>query len=51
MDPHVMHEHYSQANEWYLMTEITRLVKKETGKTTLRIGDGVNDVGMILALA
>ncbi|XP_050370284.1 probable phospholipid-transporting ATPase 5 [Argentina anserina] len=26
---------------------ITRLVKKHTGKTTLAIGDGANDVGMI----
>lgn len=26
---------------------VTRLVKEETGKTTLAIGDGANDVGMI----
>ncbi|KAL4653452.1 hypothetical protein ACB092_01G304400 [Castanea dentata] len=26
---------------------VTRLVKRETGKTTLAIGDGANDVGMI----
>jgi phospholipid-translocating ATPase len=27
--------------------QITRLVKEGTGKTTLGIGDGANDVGMI----
>ncbi|XP_042500800.1 probable phospholipid-transporting ATPase 8 [Macadamia integrifolia] len=27
---------------------VTRLVKKATGKTTLAIGDGANDVGMLL---
>lgn len=27
--------------------QITRLVKQHTGKTTLAIGDGANDVGMI----
>ncbi|XP_043724022.1 probable phospholipid-transporting ATPase 8 isoform X2 [Telopea speciosissima] len=27
---------------------VTRLVKKSTGKTTLAIGDGANDVGMLL---
>lgn len=27
--------------------QITRLVKDFTGKTTLAIGDGANDVGMI----
>lgn len=27
--------------------QITRLVKEHTGKTTLAIGDGANDVGMI----
>lgn len=27
--------------------QITRLVKEYTGKTTLAIGDGANDVGMI----
>lgn len=30
---------------WQL--QITRLVKQYTGKTTLAIGDGANDVGMI----
>lgn len=27
--------------------QITRMVKEGTGKTTLGIGDGANDVGMI----
>lgn len=27
--------------------QVTRLVKIRTGKTTLAIGDGANDVGMI----
>lgn len=27
--------------------QVTRLVKTETGKTTLAIGDGANDVGML----
>lgn len=27
--------------------QITQLVKEYTGKTTLAIGDGANDVGMI----
>lgn len=27
--------------------QVTRLVKVETGKTTLSIGDGANDVGML----
>jgi phospholipid-translocating ATPase len=27
--------------------QVTRLVKLETGKTTLSIGDGANDVGML----
>ena len=27
--------------------QVTRLVKEGTGKTTLAIGDGANDVGMI----
>ena len=27
--------------------QVTRLVKQGTGKTTLAIGDGANDVGMI----
>lgn len=27
--------------------QVTRLVKAETGKTTLAIGDGANDVGML----
>lgn len=30
---------------WHI--QITRLVKEYTGKTTLAIGDGANDVGMI----
>ncbi len=29
------------------MLQTTRLVKEGTGKTTLGIGDGANDVGMI----
>lgn len=29
------------------MLQITKLVKEGTGKTTLGIGDGANDVGMI----
>lgn len=28
--------------------QVTRLVKMGTGKTTLAIGDGANDVGMLL---
>jgi P-type E1-E2 ATPase len=27
--------------------QVTRLVKSKTGKTTLAIGDGANDVGML----
>ena len=27
--------------------QVTRLVKRETGNTTLAIGDGANDVGML----
>lgn len=27
--------------------QVTRLVKIKTGKTTLAIGDGANDVGML----
>lgn len=30
-----------------LYTQVTRLVKEGTGRTTLAIGDGANDVGMI----
>lgn len=30
-----------------LLLQITKLVKEGTGKTTLGIGDGANDVGMI----
>lgn len=30
-----------------LIFKVTRLVKEGTGKTTLAIGDGANDVGMI----
>jgi phospholipid-translocating ATPase len=30
-----------------LFLQITKLVKEGTGKTTLGIGDGANDVGMI----
>jgi phospholipid-translocating ATPase len=29
------------------LIKVTRLVKEGTGKTTLAIGDGANDVGMI----
>lgn len=29
------------------LLQITKLVKEGTGKTTLGIGDGANDVGMI----
>jgi len=29
------------------MFQVTRLVKIRTGKTTLAIGDGANDVGML----
>lgn len=29
------------------MKQVTRLVKSGTGKTTLAIGDGANDVGML----
>lgn len=29
------------------LPQITKLVKEGTGKTTLGIGDGANDVGMI----
>ena len=32
---------------WGAFLQITRLVKEGTGKTTLAIGDGANDVGMI----
>ena len=31
----------------YLFHKVTRLVKEGTGKTTLAIGDGAKDVGMI----
>jgi len=31
----------------YFEHQVTRLVKEGTGKTTLAIGDGANDVGMI----
>lgn len=30
-----------------IMMQVTRLVKTGTGKVTLAIGDGANDVGMI----
>jgi P-type E1-E2 ATPase len=30
-----------------LIIQVTRLVKVRTGKTTLAIGDGANDVGML----
>lgn len=30
-----------------IWSQVTRLVKEGTGKTTLAIGDGANDVGMI----
>lgn len=29
------------------LLQVTRLVKLRTGKTTLAIGDGANDVGML----
>lgn len=29
------------------ITQVTRLVKSGTGRTTLAIGDGANDVGML----
>lgn len=32
---------------YVLWFQVTRLVKEGTGKTTLAIGDGANDVGMI----
>lgn len=32
---------------WYKKMQVTRLVKDGTGKTTLAIGDGANDVGML----
>ena len=31
----------------FFWNQVTRLVKEGTGKTTLAIGDGANDVGMI----
>jgi P-type E1-E2 ATPase len=34
-------------NHFLLFPKVTRLVKEGTGKTTLAIGDGANDVGMI----
>ena len=30
-----------------MITQVTRLVKIKTGRTTLAIGDGANDVGML----
>lgn len=30
-----------------ILKQVTRLVKEGTGRTTLAIGDGANDVGMI----
>ena len=30
-----------------VMMQVTRLVKTKTGSTTLAIGDGANDVGML----
>ena len=35
------------SNPLFLWSQVTRLVKEGTGKTTLAIGDGANDVGMI----
>jgi hypothetical protein len=32
---------------FFSFAQVTRLVKEGTGKTTLAIGDGANDVGMI----
>ena len=32
---------------WLFLFQVTRLAKEGTGKTTLAIGDGANDVGMI----
>lgn len=32
---------------FFLWEQVTRLVKEGTGKATLAIGDGANDVGMI----
>ena len=32
---------------FYLIMQVTRLVKMRTGSTTLAIGDGANDVGML----
>ena len=32
---------------YLFLHQVTRLVKEGTGKTTLAIGDGANDVGMI----
>jgi phospholipid-translocating ATPase len=34
-------------NLFNLLIQVTRLVKEGTKKTTLAIGDGANDVGMI----
>lgn len=31
----------------FYFSKVTRLVKSGTGKTTLAIGDGANDVGML----
>lgn len=36
---------FEKISDWNF--QITRLVKQHTGKTTLAIGDGANDVGMI----
>ena len=36
-----------ESNFCFISTKVTRLVKEGTGKTTLAIGDGANDVGMI----
>lgn len=40
------HVHPSNS-EWETNKQVTRLVKSGTGKTTLAIGDGANDVGML----
>lgn len=34
-------------NGCFLITQVARLVKIRTGGTTLAIGDGANDVGML----
>lgn len=44
----LLHEKYfSSKLPFLLVMQVTRLVKNGTGKVTLAIGDGANDVGMI----